>query len=144
MFRAIEIDDPEVGDTVIGSDIGRLADVDDALAVRRDLRIGSNLDRENIHGPQAIGIFLSDAGQRGKQKKEDDYGGERAECLRHGGLLSRMHVITKVRERFLSSSVGITNHSQYNHPVCRVPWTRPSPLTLPSNQSSDSKCTFSF
>ena len=72
MFGAIEINDPEVGETAIGSDVGGLADVNDMLAVGRDLRIRSNLNAENIHGFQPIGILLGDAVERGKQKKKDD------------------------------------------------------------------------
>src|SRR4029077_9702897 len=72
MLGAIEIDDPEVGDPAIRSDVSGLAYVDDALAVGRDLRIRSNLNRENIRGRQPIGILLSDAGKRGEQKKKDD------------------------------------------------------------------------
>jgi hypothetical protein len=72
MFGAVEINDPEVGETAIGSDVGGLADVNDMLAVGRDLRVRSNLNAENIHGFQPIGNLLSDAVERGKQKKKDD------------------------------------------------------------------------
>ncbi len=112
MFGAIEVDDPKVGDPAIRRNLRGLTDVDDALAVGRDLRIRSNLNMENIHGFQPISIFLRDAGEKGRQKK-DDYEGERTESLRQGSLLSRMHVITKRkscsqvrREQLLDSSLS--------------------------------------
>ena len=72
MFGAIEINDPEVGKAAIGSDVSGLADVNDTLGVGRDLRIRSNLNAENIHGFQPIGILLGAAVERGKQKKKHD------------------------------------------------------------------------
>src|SRR5208282_1537261 len=108
MFGAIEIDDPQVGDTAIGRDLRRLANVDDALAVGRDLRIGCHLNAENIHGFQPIGIFLSDAGEREeeKKKKKDAHGGESTGFVRQGGLLSRMHVTTKSSAKRVASLPG--------------------------------------
>src|SRR5271169_246108 len=108
MFGAVEIDDPEVGDAAIGRDLCGLADVDDALAVRRDLRIGSNLNAKNVQGFQPIGIFLGGAGEREEQKKkkEDAYGGESAEFVRQGGLLSRMHITTKFWAKGVASRPG--------------------------------------
>jgi hypothetical protein len=91
MLGAIKIDNPEVGEAVIGRDVRGLADVDDALAVGRDLRIGSDLNAENVHGFQPVGNFLSRDGERGKQKA-GDLGYEQKEFFRHGGLLTGMHV----------------------------------------------------
>jgi len=90
MLGTIGIDDPKVRDAAVRSDVLGLARVHNALAVRRNLRIGGHLNAEHVHGLQPVGNVLSPAEERRKQD-EDDEGSEAAEFLRHGSFLSRMN-----------------------------------------------------
>jgi hypothetical protein len=70
MFGPIEIDNPEIQDAAVGRDVPGLADIDDALAVGRNLRVGGDLDVENSHRLEAVGDFLS--GDSESRKQEED------------------------------------------------------------------------
>jgi hypothetical protein len=58
MVGAVEIDDPKIGDTPVGGDVGGVADVDDVLAIGRDLRVGGGLHAEEVQVVEAAGKFL--------------------------------------------------------------------------------------
>jgi hypothetical protein len=82
MVGAVEIDDPEIGDAAVGGDVLGLADVDDALAVGGDLRVGGDLDAEDVEGFEVRREVLGGEKER-REEETCSKNDHRAESDRH-------------------------------------------------------------
>src|SRR5438552_12570296 len=58
MVSSVGINDPEIRVALVGHGIGEAAHIDDALAVRRNLRVGGKLNLELIHGAKFVRSIL--------------------------------------------------------------------------------------
>src|SRR5438046_9327016 len=98
MVSSVGIDDPEIRVALVGHGIGEAAHIDDALAVRRNLRVGGKLNLELIHGAKFVRsilrqeVWVGSKNQGCSEKSGDDASfachGKRASW--RGGLTTRM------------------------------------------------------
>src|SRR5207244_3876537 len=58
MIAAVYIDHPKAGPTPVLADIHGISDIDDPLAIRRDLRVRGVFQVEDIHRLQALDWLL--------------------------------------------------------------------------------------
>src|SRR3989442_3142997 len=58
IVRSVEINDPKIGAPPVGEHVAELAHISNSATIRRDLRIDSILEVENVRGRQAIGFLL--------------------------------------------------------------------------------------
>src|SRR2546422_8413055 len=60
IVRSVEINDPKIGAPPVGEHVAELAHINNSAAIRRDLRVDSILEVENVRGRQAIGFLRSE------------------------------------------------------------------------------------
>jgi len=85
MVGSIGIDDPEIRVTLVSHGIGEAANVHDALAVGRDLRVRGELNLELIHGAKFVrSILRPDLGAASKNQSCNEKSGGDARYACHG------------------------------------------------------------
>ena len=88
-YAAVAVDDPQVAKLAVGLDVHEAADVDDPAAVGGDVRIGGELEREDVGQAEPpvvdLGLFRggSAAGRNQDEKQNGD--AQRRHGVLHGG-----------------------------------------------------------
>src|SRR5437870_8992133 len=70
IVRSVEINDPKIGAPPVGEHVAELAHINNSATIRRDLRIDSVLEVENVRGRQAIGFLLGSCGHLKDGKRD--------------------------------------------------------------------------
>ncbi len=101
MVGAVGVDNPQIGVALIGHGIGEATNVDDFLAVGRNLRIGGELKLELVHGREVVGRILR-SDQNGKRKKR---------CCGHteSGAQEQFHGTRPPRRRGVNNGRGLVS-----------------------------------
>src|SRR5437879_944400 len=70
IVRSVEINDPKIGAPPVREHVAELAHINNSATIRRDLRIDSILEVENVRGRQAIGFLLGCCGHLKDGKRD--------------------------------------------------------------------------
>src|SRR5438093_11934219 len=95
MVGSVGINDPEIRVALVGHGIGEAAHIDDALAVRRNLRVGGKLNLELIHGAKVVrSILRQEAWVGSKNQGCSEKSGDDARCACHWKRASSRGAVT--------------------------------------------------
>ena len=128
---AVGVHDPQFGPLPVAHDVHRGADIDDLAAIRRDLRVGRELELKDVHRLEpGRGLGLA----RDRDRHEDEGGGEEEVGSGYSGHLSTLGFGVKGGTRQSTKagrlhSRGITLRTTSGTSRTRPPGWRPSRST---------------
>src|SRR2546426_7213575 len=135
IVRSLEINDPKIGAPPVREHVAELAHINNSATIRRDLRIDSILEVENVRGRQAIGFLLGHCAHL-KDGKRD------AGC--------QQNFFPGIKHSHSSASLGLksgnlTNHTHWARKVFPSMQGRPGrkvflPPTVPGKNADEVCC----